>query len=128
MHMLAGEDVALDVKDICAKFTTDIIGITAYGMRFQSLTDPNCLVRRAGEKIFAKNYKRHVEFLSTLLVPSIVDLFKFKFFGEEASTFLGKLFKEAMSDRLQSGIKRADLIDFLIDLKKEQDAKPATSK
>ncbi|XP_014221929.1 cytochrome P450 6k1-like [Trichogramma pretiosum] len=116
-----GKIVKLEVKDICAKFTTDVIGITAYGMRFNALSDENSYIRKVGKTIFKKSYKRHLEFLSTLLVPSIVDFFGFHLLGKASSQFLSDLFYRAMKERLDSGTKRADLIDFLIDLKKEQE-------
>ncbi|KAL7304515.1 hypothetical protein TKK_0003304 [Trichogramma kaykai] len=116
-----GKSVELDVKEICAKFTTDVIGITAYGMRFDALSDENSYIRKVGRTVFTKSYRRYMEYLSVLLVPSIVNVFGFRMLGKASSRFLSDLFHRAMKERLDSGVKRADLLDFLIDLKKEQE-------
>lgn len=111
----------LDVKEICAKFTTDLIGLTAYGMRFNSLNDPEALVRRVGKDIFSRNYKRHIDLLSTFLIPSVVNMFGMYVLGKGATNFLRNIFWEAIDERIRSGAKRPDLIDLLIDLKKQQE-------
>lgn len=109
------------MKDIVARFTTDVIGITAYGMKFNTLTDPNAMVRRVGKDIFANSYTRHISFLSAWLIPEFVNMFRIHLFGKGASNFLRNIFWEAINERLKSGAKRADLIDLLIGLKNEQE-------
>lgn len=118
---IVGNGRALEVKDILAKFMTDIIGITAYGIKFNSLTDPDALVRRVGKGIFNSNYKRHISLLSAWMIPGFVKMFNIHFLGKGASDFLRSIFWEAINERLKSGIKRADLIDLLTDLKNEQE-------
>ena len=121
---ILGAGRSVEVKDICARFTTDLIGVTAYGIKFGALTDPEALMRKVGKDIFSKNYKRHIEILSTLLIPSVVNVFNFQIFGKKATDFLRSMFWQAIDGRINSGIKRSDLIDFIIDLKKDQENNP----
>ncbi|XP_058804275.1 cytochrome P450 6k1-like [Phymastichus coffea] len=118
---LDGNGRPLDIKEICAKYTTDLIGITAYGMKFNSLLDPDALLRKVGKDIFGRTYRRHIELFSAILIPELVKAFGIQIFGNGATNFLKKVFWEAIDQRIKSGAKRADLIDLLIDLKKEQE-------
>lgn len=108
----------IDVKDLFAKFSTDIIGCTAYGLNVNSLINPNAEFRKYGKMIFDFGYIRGFEMLSMFFFPNIVRLAGFKAFAKESSIFLRKAFWETMTERMQSGIKRNDLIDVLIELKK----------
>lgn len=95
--------------------------MTAYGMKFNSLTDPDAMIRKVGRDIFARSYRRYVEFFSVLQIPALVNVFGFEVFGQAATKFLRFIFWNAINERIQTGAKRADLIDLLVGLKKEQE-------
>ncbi|XP_032678361.1 cytochrome P450 6k1-like [Odontomachus brunneus] len=108
----------LDVKELIAKFTTDVIGSTAYGLNVNSLNNPDAEFRKHGKKIFQYDFVRSFEILAVFFLPTIVRLAGIHMFGKESSNFLRKAFWETMLQRMQSGQKRNDLIDALIELKK----------
>ncbi|XP_029671180.1 cytochrome P450 6k1-like, partial [Formica exsecta] len=108
----------VDMKDIAAKFTTDMIGCTAYGLNVNSLNNPNAEFRKYGKMIFDFGYIRGFEMLAVFFLPYITRLAHLKVFGKDPSTFLRKAFWETMTQRMEYGIKRNDLIDILIELKK----------
>ncbi|XP_035741324.1 uncharacterized protein LOC118450049 [Vespa mandarinia] len=114
---LKGKGKTIDVKDICAKFTTDLIGITAYGLRANSLNDPNADFRRCGKKIFDFTWCRGFEILTMFLMPSLIKLVRPNFFGKENCDFLRRVFWENIEHRINTGTKKNDLIDLLIELK-----------
>lgn len=105
------------MRDITARFTTDIIGTTAYGLDVNSLKDPNAEFRKYGKMIFDYNIIRGFEVLSIFFLPAIVRLARIKMFGKEPTDFLRKVFWETLNQRMKSGTKRNDLIDILIELK-----------
>ncbi|XP_029155011.1 cytochrome P450 6k1-like [Nylanderia fulva] len=107
----------IDVKDLTAKFATDMIGCTAYGLNVNSLNNPNAEFRKYGKMIFECSYVRGFEILAMFFFPHIVRLAGIKTFGRESSRFLRKVFWETINQRLESGVKKNDLIDILIELK-----------
>ena len=112
------------VKEITAKFTTDIIGITAYGLNVNSLNNPDAEFRRHGKKIFEYSLYRGFEFLSVFFFPTIFRWTGMRTFGKESTGFLRRVLWETLIERTKSGQKRNDLIDTLIELRntyKDQD-------
>lgn len=51
---------AIDIKDLVARFATDVIGSCAFGLDINSLKNPNSDFRKYGDKIFQRpqGYKR----------------------------------------------------------------------
>ncbi|XP_025074593.1 cytochrome P450 6k1-like [Pogonomyrmex barbatus] len=120
---LDGKGKTLEVRDITARFTTDIIGSTAYGLDVNSFKDPDAEFRRYGKMIFQYDTIRGFEMLAIFFLPTIVRLTKIKMFGKEPTEFLRKVFWETLSQRMKSGVKRNDLIDILIELKNNNNDK-----
>lgn len=112
-----GKGKTIEIKELTAKFTTDVIGSTAYGLDVNSFKDPNAEFRKYGKMIFDYNIIRGYEMLAVFFLPHIVRLTKIKLFGKEPTKFLRRVFWETLDQRIKSGQKRNDLIDILIELK-----------
>ena len=108
-----------EVKDINTLYTTDVIATVAYGVQANSLENPNGDFRVNGKRIFDFNYRRSIEFSCMFFLPKLVKLMKFKFFSPETTVFLKKTIKYVMDERVKSGLKRNDLIDILVNFRKE---------
>lgn len=98
----------------------DVISSTAFGLDVNTFKNPNIDFRKYGKMIFKNNYRRALEMLSLFFLPNIVRIARLKLFGAESTAFLRKLFWETITKRMESGeiSKRHDLIDILIELKK----------
>ncbi|XP_039315612.1 cytochrome P450 6k1 [Solenopsis invicta] len=114
--ILEDKGMNIQVKDLTAKFATDIIGITAYGLNVNSLNNPDAEFRKYGKKIFEYNIIRGFELLSMFFFPTIVRWTGMRTFGKEATGFLRSVLWETLTERIKTGQKRNDLIDTLIEL------------
>lgn len=117
---LTGQGDVVEVKELCAKYTTDLIGTTAYGLKVNSLNNPDAEFRRCGREIFLFNFYRSLELTSIFFSPGLVKPLGFKFFSNKGSEFLRHAFWDTIKERERSGQKRNDFIDLLIELKKSQ--------
>lgn len=72
------KSACVELKDLCARFTTDILASCAFGVRANSLAQPNSEFRKHGRAIFDFNWYRAVEFMSLFYLPSVATFFKFK--------------------------------------------------
>ncbi|XP_011636626.2 cytochrome P450 6k1-like [Pogonomyrmex barbatus] len=113
---LKGEGKVIDVKDLSAKLTMNVINSTAYGLDTNPFKDPNFY--KYGRMIFNNSYIRSWEILALFFLPNVVRRTRFKLFGKETTIFLRKIFWETITKRMESDTKRNDLIDILVELKK----------
>lgn len=108
----------VEVKEICSKFTTDVISSCAFGINAHSL-DAEGQFRKIGRMIFDFRWKIIVPQLSYFFAPELVRLFKMKFIDPEATALLQNAFMKAINERERRQFKRNDLIDILVQLKNE---------
>lgn len=67
-----------DVKELCTRYTIDVIASCAYGLEVKSLKFPNGDFVNYGKKIFEFKVFRAVEFFAVFFFPEVVSLFRFK--------------------------------------------------
>ncbi|XP_011864467.1 PREDICTED: cytochrome P450 6k1-like [Vollenhovia emeryi] len=115
---LGDQGKEMDIKELIAKFTTDIIGTVAYRLNVNSLNNPDAEFRRHDKLIFDFNFIHALAFLAMFFLPHIINITGItKTFAKESSIFLRKVFWETISQRVKSGGKRNYLIDTLIELR-----------
>ncbi|KAL6437244.1 hypothetical protein ACFW04_005052 [Cataglyphis niger] len=106
----------VEIKELSTKFSTDVIGSTAFGLNINSFKDSDAEFYKYGKMIFGT--ERSYEFFTTLFMPTLARLTGLTFFGKQTDAFLSKVFWETIARREKSDEKRNDLIDILIELKR----------
>ncbi|CAB0035358.1 unnamed protein product [Trichogramma brassicae] len=107
----------VEVKELCEKFTTDVIGLTMFGMKLNALRDDESEFRREGKKHFQNSYARHLSLVSLFFMPWLARLLRISFFDADVPNFFKRVIPEAMAERAKSGAKRNDLLDAFIEIK-----------
>lgn len=110
----------LDIKDFCARWTTDVIGTCAFGIECNSLTDPNAEFMNYGRKIFAK--PRHGPLLMSFLddYKTIGRALHFKKYADDVTEFFMRVVRDMVEYREKNNVSRSDFMDMLIKLKNEK--------
>lgn len=110
----------LEIKDILARFTTDIIGTCAFGIECNSLKDPNAEFRTMGRRAFEDpKYPPAMSLLIRALEP-YAKMFHFTLIKKEVSDFFMKVVNDTVEYREQNNVQRNDFMDLLIKLKNEE--------
>ncbi|XP_029164735.1 cytochrome P450 6k1-like [Nylanderia fulva] len=115
---LGDDGKIINVKELCAKFTTDVIGSTAFGLNTNSFKHPDAEFCRYGSMMFSGPV-RSFEISMTVFMPTLSRLFGVTFFSKPIDAFFRKVFWETMAERRESGETRNDILDILIKLKDE---------
>ncbi|EDV98210.1 cytochrome P450 6g1 [Drosophila grimshawi] len=121
-----GQDASniVEIKDTCSRFSTDSIATIAFGVRANSLTNPDAEFRKQGRRVLEATVARSIDFFTVFFLPKLVSLFRVKFFTKEYSNFIRKTIGHVISERERMGTMRNDLIDVLVGLRKEAAQQP----
>ncbi|XP_073813630.1 cytochrome P450 6a9-like [Musca autumnalis] len=118
--MVEKDGSVLEVKDLLARFTTDVIGTCAFGIECSSLKDPNVEFRVMGKKSLVQ--QRHNR-LVIAFMASFVDLARklhLKQTPDDIEAFFMRIVRETVEYREKNNIRRNDFMDMLIDLKNKK--------
>ena len=111
----ASRNEILEVKEIMAKFTTDIIGNCAFGIKCNSLKDPDSEFRNMGRKVVEPSLSNVVRRLLGLLLPML----GIRVLPWEVTQFFISAVKETIAYREKHNVVRNDFMQLLIQLKNE---------
>ncbi|EDW32574.1 GL10369 [Drosophila persimilis] len=113
------DDGDVEIKDICARFTTDVIGTCVFGLECHSLSDPNAEFRSKGRMIFEK--PRHYAIVEFFIFTNakLAKKLRMKILPDDLSDFFLDAVKNTVDYRMKNGIKRNDFLDELIELRAE---------
>ncbi|EDW38679.1 GL16246 [Drosophila persimilis] len=118
------KDSIVTIKSLCARFTTDLIATIAFGLDANALQDPKSEFFRHNQAIFAPSVSRAIDFAIIFMLPALTTLAKVKVFSKSASQFIRSSINYVMAERERSGLRRNDLVDVLLALKREAAASP----
>ncbi|XP_054740135.1 probable cytochrome P450 6a14 [Anastrepha obliqua] len=111
----------LELKELCARYTTDVIGTCAFGIECNSLRDPQAEFRRRGHAVFAE--PRHSQLVQTFMLmnPDWARRLHLKFFPDHIIQFYVDVVRQTVELRERDKIKRNDFMDLMIGLKAEDE-------
>lgn len=107
----------LEVRDILARYTLDVIGTCAFGIDCNSLRNPNTEFKSMGLKTLEE---RPIPITMGLVLGSYATLsrqFGRKTFADQVSHFFTNVVTETIAYRLTNSVSRNDFLDLLLKLK-----------
>uniref|UniRef100_A0A182MRW7 Cytochrome P450 n=1 Tax=Anopheles culicifacies TaxID=139723 RepID=A0A182MRW7_9DIPT len=107
----------VEVRDLMARFTTDVIGSYAFGLECNSFRDPQNEFRRIGRKHFdtPRNHPLKVFIMKTF--RGLANRLGLKLLHDDVATFFQSVIRQTIEHREQHGTRRSDFLDLLIRLK-----------
>lgn len=111
------EGMSVDVRDITAKFATDVIGVCAFGLQANALADEESIFRKMGKRIFKTDWKSILKFQIHALSPRLFDLIGHFLVDHGLNQFFLDLTRDTVEYRKKNNINRHDFIDLLMAIK-----------
>ncbi|VEN53746.1 unnamed protein product [Callosobruchus maculatus] len=111
----------LEMKEVCAKFSTDAIARCAFGINSHCFEDDNSTFRKCGKRVFDFSWRNGIIQTAYFFRPQWVAWFHLDFLEKEVSDYLVDAFSKTMKHREETNTKGNDFLDLLIELKKNQD-------
>ncbi|XP_053697938.1 probable cytochrome P450 6a14 [Sabethes cyaneus] len=117
MEEKVGAESELELKDLLARFTTDVIGICAFGIECNSMKDPNAQFRQMGRRHFEEPRNR-LRDMTCSVAPGFARFLGLKMIVPELSDFFINVVRETIDFRVKNNVQRNDFMDLLIAMMK----------
>lgn len=117
MGIVKDQPMELEVKDILARFTTDVIANVAFGIDVDSLANPENAFRVAGRRVVETNTIDRLKFIFTVIFPDLSRMLGFSFSKPDVIKFFMTAIKGAVDLREKQNIKRNDFLSLLVQIK-----------
>ncbi|XP_049869418.1 uncharacterized protein LOC126369166 [Pectinophora gossypiella] len=108
----------LDTKDLCTRYANDVIATCTFGLKVDSLSEPDNNFYKQGLIAATFKFKQLLLFFLGSAFPWIVKRLNIKLFSEQTSSFFKNLVLQTMEDRETRNILRPDMIHLLMEAKK----------
>ncbi|XP_055902900.1 probable cytochrome P450 6a18 [Eupeodes corollae] len=111
------KDSVVEMKDILARFTTDVIGTCAFGIDCNSLKDPNVEFRTVAVGAFTKS--RHSSIVEGFMIgfPEIARKLGLRVINDDIHEFFMRIVRQTVDYREKNSVKRNDFMGLMIELK-----------
>uniref|UniRef100_A0A6M2E1U2 Putative cytochrome n=1 Tax=Xenopsylla cheopis TaxID=163159 RepID=A0A6M2E1U2_XENCH len=117
MEIAVQNKTELEIKDILARFTTDIIGSCALGIQCNSLKDPKAEFREIGKIIMTPSIIETVKGAFALTFRSLAKRLALTTSRPEVSEFFLRTVKDTIHYREENNVSRKDFMQLLMQLK-----------
>ncbi|XP_058793297.1 probable cytochrome P450 6a13 isoform X2 [Phymastichus coffea] len=114
--IIKGEPV--ECRELTAKYTTDAIGVCAFGLNMNALGDENSGFRKSGRDLMDNNFKNIARRMFREWFPRLYALIRPLVYNKAVDFFVDSL-KETMEYRKKNNVRRNDFVDLLMDLKEQ---------
>ncbi|XP_032662725.1 probable cytochrome P450 6a14 isoform X2 [Odontomachus brunneus] len=109
----AATENAVEMKDLFARYSMDIIMSTAFGINSNCLIEPNSELRKWGIKVFQVKALRYA---LVMFAPQILDFFSIPSIRRDITKFFTKIFRDNVEYRKSHNIVKHDFMNLLIQL------------
>ncbi|XP_057660430.1 probable cytochrome P450 6a20 [Diorhabda carinulata] len=107
----------VNIKDVLVKYTTDVIGSTAFGLECNSFEDPDSKFIEFGKKIFGTGRRNFNRMVTNNLPKCILNLIGYKRNEKSIEDFFMGLVKSMVEYREKNNVYRKDFMHLLLQLK-----------
>ncbi|GJQ88379.1 Cyp6a9 [Trypoxylus dichotomus] len=105
----------LDIKEILACYTTDVIGSCAFGLECNSFKGPDAEFRSYGRQVFEDGPRNRVLYLMRFVLPVLMKIVYVRIVSVELEKFFTNAIKAVMDHRIENSVKRDDLFQTLLE-------------
>ncbi|KAG5671154.1 hypothetical protein PVAND_001367 [Polypedilum vanderplanki] len=121
VHKEIPKNEPFDIREISAKFTTDVVSSCIFNADAHSFTKEKPEIREMGRKLLDfTSSGAQFKFLILTMFPWIRKFHKISFVPKAVHEFFINLMEQAVTMREKSNIKRDDYLSYLIELKKKK--------
>ncbi|CAH1130381.1 unnamed protein product [Ceutorhynchus assimilis] len=111
--------IEIEMKDTFTRFANDVIATTAFGLKVDSLKEPNNKFFLMGQKV--TNFGKLItslKFVVFFTAPNLYKFFRISIFARDLTEYFKNIIYETIQLREKKGIVRQDVINLLLEAKR----------
>jgi cytochrome P450 family 6 len=116
---LCSSTISNDMREIMAKFSTDVIGSCAFGLQFNTLRDPDSQFRKMGQRVFKPSLRFIIRIIARVFHPSLPYYLNLKILDKDVEKFFYDFVRDAIHRREGNKTDKKDFIQLLVELRNE---------
>ncbi|XP_063930045.1 probable cytochrome P450 6a13 [Zophobas morio] len=119
----------IDIKDVLARFTTNIIGSCAFGLECKALEDEDSEFRKYGKQIFVETKFVMFKRIFGMAFPKVAKFLNLSTIRMDVADFILKTVEDTIEYREKNNYNRNDFLQLMMKLKNnpsDPDEKPLT--
>ncbi|XP_018571884.1 cytochrome P450 6a9-like [Anoplophora glabripennis] len=118
-QLTSEERGAVEIKEILARYTTDVIGCCAFGLECNCMRNPQAEFRMMGKRAFTQTIGDLLKMIVIRSFPSLARLLRIGVFSRTVTNFFYRVVKETIEYREKNNVTRNDFLQLLIQLRKD---------
>ncbi|EFN89993.1 probable cytochrome P450 6a13 [Harpegnathos saltator] len=107
----------VEVRELAAKFTIDVIGSCAFGIQINALTNEESEFHRAAKRLSKPSYKATLWRMLRTAVPRLYRWLGVQVIDPSVTRFFKNVVSQMISQREENSTRRHDFMDLLVELK-----------
>ncbi|XP_014218866.1 cytochrome P450 6A1-like [Copidosoma floridanum] len=117
---LVEKEESIECRELTAKYTTNSIGVCAFGLNMNALDDENSGFRNAGRAMMASNLKNTLRRTCRDMFPRLYRFLKPIVYNRAIDFFIDSI-NNTVDYRKKNNVRRNDFVDLLVDLRDQPD-------
>jgi cytochrome P450 family 6 len=113
----ASDEEVIEIRDILARYSTDVISSCAFGIQCNCLKNPDAEFREWGRKAFVPSVRNTILQFIAVTVPSLLSVLKLRLLDPSISKYFRNMVEETVNYREKNNITRNDFMQLLIQIK-----------
>lgn len=106
----------IDMKDTFARYSNDVIATTAFGIKVDSLNEPQNIFYQLGKTVTDfTGLMINLKIVGNLVMPRILRMLNIGVFPKKTLNYFATIINETVKTREEKGIIRPDLLNMLIE-------------
>lgn len=112
------EIIEWDMKDLCSKYTNDVIALCAFGIEVNTQKNPQNDFYRIGRSLMNPSIGTILKFLMMRFFPRVLKTFNIPVISNGSRRFFSSMVLGTMQYRERNNLKRPDMINLLMEAQK----------
>lgn len=115
MSILPADKSDVNMKDICDRFTNDIIALCCFGIEINSVRDPTNKFYICGKKITHMSVIASMKYMFVRTFPKLGEMLNIKLLNNQQMKYFETIIKSEITIRNVKQAARSDMIQLMID-------------